>query len=93
MTNWAGALGLSITLAWGASFSSVLAQQLNPQQIQIIKDTAASICNTVKEAKGQENDIQIEGDVKAQLDGLVGKLVGIGGGADCVEACGGAGGF
>jgi hypothetical protein len=81
MTNWAEALGLSVTLAWGTSISSVLAQQLNPQQqqIEIIKDAAASICNTVKEAKGQKSDIQIEGDIKAQLGGLVGKLADIGG--------------
>ena len=75
MTNWKRALGLSVALASGASISSALAQQLNPEQIQIIRETAASICNTIKEAKGQKSDAQIEGDVKAQLGGLVGKLV------------------
>jgi hypothetical protein len=75
MTNWGSALGLPVALALAANISSAGAQQLNPQQIQIIRDTAASICNTAKEAKGQKSDIQIQGDVKAQLGGLVGKLV------------------
>jgi hypothetical protein len=75
MTNWRPALGLSVALALAATISSAVAQQLNPEQIQIIRDTAASICNTVKEAKGQKSDVQIQGDVKAQLSGLVGKLV------------------
>jgi len=57
----------------------VSAQPLNAQQIQIIKDTAASICNTIKEAKGKKSDFQIQGDIKAQLGGLVGKLADIGG--------------
>jgi len=75
MTKWKRALGLSVALVSGASISSALAQQLNSQQIEVIRDTAASICNTVKEAKGQKSDYQIEGDVKAQLGGLAGKLV------------------
>ena len=79
MTNWKRALGLSLALGSGASISSALAQQLNSQQIQMIRDTAASICNTIKEAKGQKSDVQIEGDVKAQLGGLVGKVVDLGG--------------
>ena len=63
------------------SGASASAQQLNPQQIQIIENTAASICNTVKEAKGQKKDVQIEGDIKAQLNGLVGKIADLGGSA------------
>ena len=73
--NWRPVLGLPVALALAANISSAVAQQLNPAEIQIIRDTAASICNTVKEAKGQKSDVQIEGDVKAQLGGLVGKLV------------------
>jgi len=57
MTNWKRALGLSLALGSGASISSALAQQLNSQQIQMIRDTAASICNTIKEAKGQKSDV------------------------------------
>jgi hypothetical protein len=75
MTKWKRALGLCVTLVSCASISPALAQQLNSQQIEVIRDTAASICNTVKEAKGQKSDYQIEGDVKAQLGGLVGRLV------------------
>lgn len=81
MPNWKRALGLSVALASSASISSALAQEFNPQQIRMIRDTAASICNTIKEAKGQKSDVQLEGDVKAQLGGLVGKLVDIGGAA------------
>jgi hypothetical protein len=54
-------------------------QQLSPEQVQMIRDTAASICNTVKEAKGQESDVQIQGDVEAKLGGLAGKLANVGG--------------
>jgi hypothetical protein len=75
MTNWRPALGLPLALALAATISSAVAQQLNPEQIQIIRDTAASICNTVKEAKGQKSDVQIQGDVKAQLGGLAGRLI------------------
>jgi hypothetical protein len=55
------------------------AQQLNSQQIQLIKDTAGTICNTVGAVKGQKTDFQIQGDVKAQLNGLIGKVVDVGG--------------
>ena len=72
-------LGVYAAVIWSVGISTSSAQQLNAQQIQIIKDTAASICNTVKEAKGQKSDIQIQGDVRAQLGGLVGKVADIGG--------------
>jgi len=78
MTTWKPALAICTVLASGGNISSGLAQQLSPQQIQGIQDTAASICNTVK-AKGQKTNVQSEGDVKAQLGGLVGKVVDIGG--------------
>jgi len=51
---------------------------VNSQQIQIIRDTAAAICNTIKEAKGQKNDVQIAGDVQLKLNGLIGKVVNVG---------------
>jgi hypothetical protein len=72
-------LGLCVAMACGAGVSASIAQQLNPQQIQTVRDTAASICNTVKEAKGHKSDVQIQGDVKAQLGGLVGKVADVGG--------------
>jgi hypothetical protein len=74
MTKWRSALGLYAVLASGAAIPSALAQQ---QQIQIIQDTAAAICNTVKEAKGKKSEVQIQGEVKAELGGLVGKVVGV----------------
>jgi hypothetical protein len=79
MTHWKIGLGLCAVLVWGVSVPAASGQQLNQQQIQIIRDTAASICNTVKEARGQKSDVQIQGDVKAQLNGLVGKVVDVGG--------------
>lgn len=59
---------------------SASAAQVDPQQIELIKNTAASICDVVNEAKGKKSDIQIKGDVKAQLSGLIGKVVDIGAG-------------
>src|SRR4051794_17269939 len=83
MNNCYWSRGLEFCTVWIVlmGISAAYAQQLNPQQIQLIKDTAASVCNTVKEAKGQKSDLQIQGDVKAQLNGLIGKFVDVGGGA------------
>lgn len=69
MTYWKLGLGLSVMLAWGVGVSAASAQQLNPQQIQLIKDTAISICNTVKEAKGEKTDVQIQGEITLALQG------------------------
>jgi len=79
MTRWKAERYLCAALAWWISLPAASAQQLNSQQIQIIRDTAASICNTVKEAKGQKSESQIQGDVTAKLNGLVGKVIDIGG--------------
>jgi hypothetical protein len=79
MTYWKACIYLCTAFVCSAGGSATSAQQLNAQQIQIIKDTAASICNTVKEAKGQKSETQLQGDVKAQLNGLIGKVVDIGG--------------
>ena len=73
MIYWKSGIGLLAALVWGVAISPALA--LDPQQIQLIRDTAASICNTIKEAKGQKTDVQLQGDVKAELTGLVGKIV------------------
>jgi hypothetical protein len=69
-------LGLCFVLAWAAASAQA---QLNQDQIQNIKDMAASICNTVSEAKGHKSDLQIQGDVTAKLGGLIGKVVDVGG--------------
>src|SRR5262245_43214608 len=78
MTYWRPGLGLMAVVAWSAILSPASAQ-LNREQIQIINDTAASICGTVREAKGRKSDVQLQGDVNANLAGLVGKVVNIGG--------------
>jgi hypothetical protein len=67
-----------VALVWGLRVSAASAQQLSPEQFQLIKETAESICDTVKEAKGKKSDVQIQGDVKAQLNGLIGKVVDVG---------------
>jgi len=77
MTHWKPG-GLMAVLAWSTILSPASAQ-LNREQIQIIRDTAASICDTVKEAKGQKSDLELRGDVNANLAGLIGKVVNIGG--------------
>jgi hypothetical protein len=73
MSYWK--IALYAMLASGVSISAASAQ-LNAQQIQIIQETAASICNTVREAKGQNSDVRVQGDINAQLGGLIGKLAG-----------------
>jgi hypothetical protein len=64
------ALNLAIQL------SAAQSAHLDPQQMTLIRDTAASICNTVKEIKGEKTQAQIQGEVKGQLSGLLGKLSG-----------------
>jgi hypothetical protein len=72
-------LSFGAVLAWSAGISMAAAQELNPQQILLIRDTASSICNTVRDARGVKNDLQLQGDIKGQLNGLVGKVIDIGG--------------
>ena len=60
----------------GAAFHPAYAGQLDPQQMALIKDAATSICNTVKDIKGEKTYAQIQGEVKGQLSGLLGKLSG-----------------
>jgi hypothetical protein len=79
MNQWKLGLGVVAALGCGVGALAASAQQLNPQQVQLIKDTAASICNTVKEAKGEKSDLQMQGEIKAQLNGLIGKVVDLGG--------------
>jgi hypothetical protein len=79
MTCSCSTLSFAAMLAWAAGTLIAMAQELNPQQIQLIRDTAASICNTVRDTKGVKNDLQIQGDIRGQLNGLVGRVVDIGG--------------
>src|SRR4051794_10122643 len=74
-------LGLSLcaALAWEVGVVAASAQQLNARDLQEIRDTAKSICETIKEAKGQKTDLQLESEVKAQLSGLLGKVLDVGG--------------
>jgi len=54
------------------------ADKLNQQQLQIVDQTTASICNTVTQAHGQKTDAQIKGDIRAKLGGLAGELADVG---------------
>ncbi len=62
--------------ASAAELSAAYSAQLDPQQMALIKDTAISICNTVKDIKGEKTYAQIQGEVKGQLSGLLGRLSG-----------------
>jgi hypothetical protein len=62
-----------------AAAPAAYGQQLNAQQIDLIKRTANDVCNTVREARGQQSSSQIEGEVRARLSGLSGRLVDLGG--------------
>ena len=72
LTIWAVCLGIT-------AVSAATGQELNAPQIDLIKKTANDVCNTVKDARGQRNNQQIEGDVQAKLSGLPGKLINLGG--------------
>jgi hypothetical protein len=61
-------------LAFLLTIPTVRAAQLDDHDLQQIRETAASICNTVKETKGTKDEAQIQGDVRAQLSGLASKL-------------------
>src|SRR5260370_37884613 len=80
MRSWKMGLGICIVLFGCTNGWCASAEQLNPEQIKLINDTAASICNTVKDAKGHKTDVQVEGDVKAQVGGLIGKIADLGAG-------------
>jgi hypothetical protein len=65
-----------LALVLGTAQPPAYAGQLDPQQMALIKDTATSICNTVKDIKGDKTVAQIQGEVKGQLSGLLGRLSG-----------------
>jgi hypothetical protein len=71
--------GLCAVLVFGVAALTASAQQLNPPQIQLIEHTVASICNTVKEARGHTSEFQLQDEVKARVGGLIGKVEDVGG--------------
>jgi len=48
--------------------------RLDPRQIELIKATAASICDGVRGVAGQNADAQIKGTVLTEVGGLLGKM-------------------
>jgi hypothetical protein len=58
--------------------SPAFGQQLNTDQIDLVKKTANDICTTIKQIRGQSTETQLEGDVQAKLSGLAGSLFGVG---------------
>ena len=75
--NFKNAVSWAVFLC-AAGLAPVAALDFNAEQLQLIQNTAASICNTVKDAAGKKTDLAISGDVKAELNGLVGKVVNVG---------------
>jgi hypothetical protein len=69
-------IAVACVLTLGVELSPASSAQLDPQQIALIRYTAASICNTVKDIKGEKTYAQIQGEVKGQLSGLLGRLSG-----------------
>jgi hypothetical protein len=55
-----------------------LAQALDAQQIGLIQQAAASICDTVKDAKGSKTNVEIKGEIEAKLKGLAAKFASVG---------------
>ena len=62
----------SPSLSWEPNPSERALRRCDGQQIGLIKDTAVSICNTVKDIKGEKTDVQIQGEIKGQLSGRPG---------------------
>jgi hypothetical protein len=58
-------IAAACALTLGIELSAAQAAQLDSQQIALIRDTAASICNTVKEIKGEKTYAQIQARSKA----------------------------
>jgi hypothetical protein len=50
------------------------ADQIDPEQMRLINDTSATICNTVEHATGESSRSQVCGEVSGQLKGLLGRL-------------------
>jgi hypothetical protein len=71
-----GAATYALSLVVGSPFAH--SAQLDPQQMGLIRDTATSICDTVKAIKGEKTDVQIQGTVKGELNGLLGRLASAG---------------
>jgi hypothetical protein len=70
------------TLASAANVSAALSQQpLTAEQLDKFKETVRSICETVKEARGQKSEAQLQSDVQAKLGGFWGRFFDVGGGA------------
>jgi hypothetical protein len=61
-------------LLFCVNISAASSQQLNQQQLELIRATAKDICTTIREAKGRKSNSEIASDVKAQLTGLAGRL-------------------
>jgi hypothetical protein len=63
-----------LLLMAGGEFSSASSKQLEVQQLGLIRDTATSICNTVKDASGKSTNSQVQGEIKGELSGLFSRL-------------------
>jgi hypothetical protein len=67
-------------LASAASASAALSQPTLPaDQLKMFDDTARSICETVKDARGRVTEAQLQGDVQAKVGGILGRAFDVGG--------------
>jgi len=70
---------ITLLILYGAfGFTAFAQQPLTADQLDLMKKTAADVCNTITEARGQATRAQIEGQVEAKLSGLAGKLLDLG---------------
>src|SRR6266446_5422903 len=68
----------AFTLIGLGELTSAAAQQDLDTQLKMIRATAADICYTV-EQRGRKSDAQLTGEVQAQVNGIIAKLVDLGG--------------
>ncbi|MEA2889561.1 MAG: hypothetical protein QOI05_354 [Bradyrhizobium sp.] len=79
--SWLFGLGPALILLIAAP--EVYGQGLDPQQIMLIRDAASSTCKTVEDEtqKRKKTDIELQGDVRAELSELFRKIANVGGSA------------
>lgn len=73
-----GGFGGLVTFLVLLPIKIISAQTLDEKQIALIRETAAIVCDTVKEAKGSKTGVELQGEIEAKLSGFAKKLAGAG---------------
>jgi hypothetical protein len=68
-------------LVCAASAPAAVSQQLTGDQLAKFAEFARVVCQSVKEARGEKSEAQLQADVEARAPGLLGKVFDVGGGA------------